>query len=144
MSKIGVIPFQTKGEALAVLFVTSHTRGRWILPKGNMKSGESTPETCSREAFEEAGVRGVVLEEFPITVVVGKQTDDGLEQHPVTYYPFLVDKQEDEWPEKEFRQRHWALSSDMVKVAYREDFRGLIQVVEDLKPWLITAAEQHK
>lgn len=144
MKKIGVIPFQTQGDSLAVLFVTSQTRGRWILPKGSSKAGESPADTCHREAFEEAGVRGVVIEDYPITVVVGKQTDDGLEQTPVTYYPYHIQTQEDDWPEKDRRQRHWALIEDASKVAYREDFQGLIQVVQNLKPWLKTVAEQNR
>jgi len=114
------------------------------LPKGGRQKGETAVETCHREGFEEAGVRGIVLEQYPITVVVGKQTDTGLEQLPVTYYPYLVQTQEDEWPEKERRQRHWALIDDAPKVAYREDFAGLIEIIKDLKPWLKIAAEQHK
>lgn len=144
MKKVGVIPFQTQDDAVAILFVTSQTRGRWILPKGNMEKGESFVDACHREGFEEAGVKGIVLEEYPITVVVGKQTDTGLDQVPVTYYPYLVQTQEDDWPEKERRQRHWALIKDAPKIAYREDFSGLLDVVKDLRPWLKTAAEQNK
>jgi len=39
--KIGVIPFDISGDNIAIMFVTSQRRGRWILPKGNLKSGES-------------------------------------------------------------------------------------------------------
>ena len=45
-----------KGERIALMFVTSQQRGRWILPKGNLKEGETHAEGCSREAFEEAGI----------------------------------------------------------------------------------------
>ena len=55
--KIGVIPFDISGDNVAVMFVTSQRRGRWILPKGNLKSGESQKKGCKREAFEEAGVK---------------------------------------------------------------------------------------
>ena len=40
MHRIGIIPFDMKDDATAVLFVTSQTRGRWILPKGKAKPGE--------------------------------------------------------------------------------------------------------
>lgn len=40
--KIGVIPFDVSGDRIAVMFVTSQKRGRWILPKGNLKSGDLT------------------------------------------------------------------------------------------------------
>ena len=144
MHRIGVIPFAIKEKEMALLFVTSQTRGRWILPKGLAKKGESHVETCHREGFEEGGVRGVVLEDYPITVVISKQTDDGKQQIPVTYYPYFVTEQEDEWPDKERRERHWALLEDATKVLYREDFLALIQQFEALSPWISQAAKQHK
>lgn len=144
MEKVGIIPFQIQGNKLAVLFVTSQTRGRWILPKGNVKKKETPIETCHREGFEESGVKGEVLDQYPITVVVGRQTDDGLVHVPVTYYPFLVTSQHDDFPEKNQRVRHWALIDDAPKVAYREDFSVLIQIIKDLKPWLIEAGERNK
>lgn len=144
MHRIGIIPFDTRDDAVAVLFVTSQTRGRWIFPKGKRKSKETHAETCLREGFEEAGVRGVVLEDFPVTVVVTKQTDTGKRQVPVTYYPLLVLEQMDEWPEKDRRQRHWALIEDAPRVAYREDLLPLIKQFSDLKGWVTEAAERHK
>lgn len=136
MARIGIIPFDIQDDALATLFVTSQTRGRWIFPKGVAKSGESPADTCRREGFEEAGVKGVVLEDFPMTVVVGRQTDAGVEDIVVTYYPFLVEDQADDWPERDKRDRHWALIQDAGKVAYRSDFSGLIQQFTHLLPWI--------
>jgi 8-oxo-dGTP pyrophosphatase MutT (NUDIX family) len=142
--RVGIIPFDTRGQAIAVLFVTSQTRGRWVLPKGKQKAGESHLETCRREGFEEAGVTGVPLEDFPITAPVTKQTKTGRLTVPVTYYPFLVTEQVDNWPEKEKRQRHWALLEEAPRVAYREDFLSVLKLFEALKPWIIETAEQHK
>ena len=144
MHRVGIIPFDTKEKAMALLFVTSQTRGRWILPKGLAKKNETHVETCHREGFEEAGVRGIVLEDFPITVPISKQTDNGVQHIPVTYYPYYVQQQEDEWPEKKIRERHWALIEDATKVLYREDFLALIRRFEELRPWVSQAAEQHK
>jgi len=82
------------------------------LPKGKRKPHESQIDTCHREGFEEAGVRGIVLEDFPLTTIVTKQTESGKKEVPVTYFPFLVTEQVDNWPEKKTRQRHWALIED--------------------------------
>ena len=57
MQRIGSIPFDVKEDQIALLFVTSQTRGRWILPKGLPKKGETHRQTCEREGFEEAGIR---------------------------------------------------------------------------------------
>ena len=74
MHRVGIIPFDIRDENIAVLFVTSQSRGRWILPKGKKKKDETHIAACHREGFEEAGVRGEVFEDFPITVVITKST----------------------------------------------------------------------
>ena len=144
MHRIGSIPFDVKGDQIALLFVTSQTRGRWILPKGLVKSGESHVETCQRESFEEAGVQGVVMEDFPVTVSINKQGSDGKNAVPVTYYPMLVNEQLDEWPESEKRERHWTLLSDASKVVHREDYLALVQLFESIAPWVREAAASHR
>ncbi len=133
-----------RDKAVALLFVTSQARGRWIFPKGVAKAGETHSDTCHREGFEEAGVRGVVLADYPFTVAISKQSDEGVRQVPVTYYPYYVQVQEDEWPDKDRRQRHWALVEDAAKVVYRADFLVLIRQFDALRPWIKKAAEPHK
>lgn len=144
MHRVGIIPFDTKGESVALLFVTSQTRGRWILPKGNISPGETHIEACTREGFEEAGVKGVVLEDYPMTVLVTKQTEAGKAEVPVTYYPFLVTEQFDDWPEKDRRQRHWALLEDAPRVAYREDILPLIKLFDGLRSWITEFSNTYK
>ena len=144
MHRVGIIPFDTKDKLTALLFVTSMTRGRWILPKGSIKPGESHIDACHREGFEEAGVRGLVLEDFPMTLPIGKTTSTGVQKIPVTYYPFLVQQQEDQWPEKERRQRHWALIEEAPKVAHRDDYLHLINQFSSLQTWIRDAAISHK
>lgn len=144
MHRVGIIPFDTRDSDVALLFVTSQTRGRWILPKGRRRATESPIEACLREGFEEAGVKGIVLEDFPMTVVITKQTASGKVKVPVTYYPLLVTEQVDAWPEKDRRQRPWALLEDAPRVAYREDLLPLIKQFDDLRPWIIEAAGRYK
>jgi len=144
MHRVGIIPFDIKDDLVAILFVTSQTRGRWILPKGKRKSSESQVETCRREGVEEAGVDGITLEDFPMTHLITKQTRGGKIQIPVTYYPLLVTEQLDDWPEKDRRQRHWALLEDAPRVAYREDFHPILKQFEALVPWIREVAAQYK
>src|SRR3546814_18654450 len=107
------------------------------------KPQETHVEACHREGFEEAGVKGVVLEDFPMTVLVTKQTAKGKRVVPVTYYPFLVTEQFAEWQEKDRRQRHWALLEDVPRVAYREDLLTLIKQFDDLKAWVRPETRRH-
>ena len=144
MHRVGIIPFDIRDENIAVLFVTSQSRGRWILPKGKKKKDETHIAACHREGFEEAGVRGEVFEDFPIKVVITKSTATSTTPVLVTYYPFLVMQQVDDWPERDKRQRHWALIEDAPRVAYREDYRPLIRHFENLRAWITETAQQHK
>lgn len=144
MHRIGIVPFDIEENAIALLYVTSQSRGRWIVPKGLIKEGESHVDACQREAFEEAGVEGIVFDDFPMTVSIGKRSENGVEQVPVTYYPLLVTRQHDEWPEKDRRERHWALIADAAKVTHRDDYLVLIRQFEKLSPWITRLAAEHK
>lgn len=145
MHRVGIIPFATSDDMFALLFVTSQTRGRWVLPKGKQEEGESHIDACHREGFEEAGVRGIVLEDFPVTSAITKSGSGGqISTVPVTYYPFLVTEQVDDWPEAHKRQRHWALLEDAPRVTYRDDFLRLIKRFNELLPWIKEAAERHR
>ena len=142
--KIGVIPFAISGDRVAIMFVTSQRRGRWIFPKGNLKPDESHKKGCKREAFEEAGVKGRIMSELPMTHVVTKSSDGKLSQVAVTYYPMLVSKQVDEWPEQAKRERHWALLEDAERVTDREDFQQIIKQFAAIKPLILETAKRKK
>ena len=104
MHRIGTLPFSIRDGAVSLLLITSQTRRRWVLPKGLAKKGESHCETGLRETFEEAGVRGIILENYPITVPITRQKKRGTQAIPVTYYPMLVSEQAENWPEYESRR----------------------------------------
>ena len=142
--RVGIIPFEVRNGLVAVMFVTSQTRGRWILPKGKQRSGESHLETCQREGFEEGGIRGTVLGNFPITTVISRQTKIEKVRMPVTYYPFSVMDQVDDWPEARKRERHWTLIKDAPSIVYKEDMLSPIKQFTELLPWIKEAAEDYK
>ena len=58
-----------------LLMVTSLTRGRWVFPKGTLKKGEGKLKGCRREAFEEAGIKGKILSDLPITALLSQKTN---------------------------------------------------------------------
>ena len=101
--RVGVIPFSDKGSQSAILLITSLTRSRWIFPKGKLELQESHEDGCKREAFEEAGITGKVFNDFPITTLITSASEGKIEKFPVTFYPFSVQKQLDDWPEKQKR-----------------------------------------
>ena len=144
MHKVGVIPFDIRSDRIAILFVTSQTRGRWILPKGSQKKGETHEVSAKRGALEEAGVDGDLFLNFPMTVPITKQGSSGVIKTPVTYYPLLISEQLEEWAEKDKRQRHWSLLKDTDKVTDRADFLSLINQFRELSPWILDVAKHRK
>lgn len=140
--KVGVIPFEIHGDCVAILFVTSKSRKRWILPKGNRKSGESHKKACKREAFEEAGVKGFLLLDIPMTNVITKSSDQGPIDVAVTYFPMFVEKQQEQWPESNKRQRLWAALEDAPEVADSQDFLPIISQFTSLKPLILARSKE--
>lgn len=135
LHKIGSIPFKVFNNKVAVLFVTSQARGRWILPKGELLDSESHEQACYRETYNECGAKGYMMKNFPITKPITKLTSNGLISNSVTFYPLVVEEQDSNWPDQNKRQRHWALLKDVNKVASREDYIYVLEDFKNLKPW---------
>jgi 8-oxo-dGTP pyrophosphatase MutT (NUDIX family) len=143
-NKIGAIPFKITDDGLYILFVTSQTRKRWIFPKGNLKAKESRKKACKREAFEEAGVKGRVLKDFPITVVIGKSEKNKIDLELVTYFPLYIHKKEKNWPEAKERDRIWVSLKEAKSLLDDEDFFQLLEWFEEISPWVIKSAKAKK
>ncbi|MGB2295738.1 MAG: NUDIX domain-containing protein, partial [Candidatus Puniceispirillum sp.] len=112
--------------------------------KGDLKTDETQKQGCKREAFEEAGVRGKLLKDFPMTVVIGKSKGRKVENVLVTYYPLLVTEQVDVWPEDHKRERHWSLLENAHKVTERDDYLLLIRQFDAIAPWILEIAKRKK
>jgi len=92
------MPYRFDGEAgVEVLLVTSRETGRWIIPKGWPIKGfkPSDYETAAREAYEEAGVRGLVSERSLGHYLYEKRMEDRVTSFPceVQVFPSLVKAQ---------------------------------------------------
>jgi 8-oxo-dGTP pyrophosphatase MutT (NUDIX family) len=103
----GVIPYSIVDATPVFLLITSRRTGRWIFPKGGLEDGLEPWESAQKEAFDEAGVEGVVE-----TVSVGSYRTwktRGVRRFAieVDMYPFRVERQFDDWLETGERHRHW-------------------------------------
>src|SRR5271167_3938896 len=57
----GALPYRVTGtRGIEFLLITSRETGRWIIPKGWPIEGMKPAKSAAREAYEEAGVRGIV------------------------------------------------------------------------------------
>jgi len=63
VEQAGAVVFRRSGRGLRVLVVSSrHLPGRWLFPKGHIDKGEKAGAAALREAGEEAGVVGTVIQ----------------------------------------------------------------------------------
>src|SRR3546814_6712794 len=61
LEQVGALPFRRSADGvLEVMLITSRDTGRWIIPKGWPMEGRSGPSAAQQEAFEEAGVLGII------------------------------------------------------------------------------------
>ncbi|WP_246660594.1 NUDIX hydrolase [Nitratireductor sp. XY-223] len=100
--------YRKSGNCAEVLLITSRGSGRWILPKGWAMKNTSDFGTAASEAFEEAGVVGRIGPSALGTYQFRKWMRGGLPVRcTVQVYPLEVERLEDDYPEKDERQRQW-------------------------------------
>lgn len=91
-----------------VLLVTSRSaRSRWILPKGWPVPGETQARSAAIEAWEEAGVRGRVIDRVLGVYCYDKRGRGGPRRLSVAVYPMRVTGLAHRYPEVGQRRRRW-------------------------------------
>lgn len=106
--QFGAIPYRRTDGGLEFLLVTSRRTGRWIFPKGGRIAWLSPAACAAQEAYEEAGVEGVLAAE-PIGSYRGSKLRSGGDSEiEVEMYPLAVEVELDDWPERGQRRRRWA------------------------------------
>ena len=83
---------------MRVLRVTSMNTRRWVLPKGHIESGLTPQESAAQEAYEEAGIEGVVAPESIGTYHYVKAQRKGGGGRRVEGFPMAVSRVLCGWP----------------------------------------------
>jgi 8-oxo-dGTP pyrophosphatase MutT (NUDIX family) len=86
-----------------ICLVTSSNGKRWVIPKGLIEPAHSPGETALKEAWEEAGLVGVLQGE-PVGSYLYEK--NGCTCH-VTVFLMQVTGAAPDWPEIDLRQRTW-------------------------------------
>src|SRR6516225_2049761 len=86
-----------------VCLVLSRSGKRWVVPKGCLEPDKTAAEIALQEAWEEAGIVGV-LQPDPIGTYFYEKA--GFTCH-VTVFLMSVTDSAAEWPESHFRERCW-------------------------------------
>lgn len=113
--QMAALCYRVTDKGVEVLLVTS-SENNWILPKGWPIPGRSGAATAMQEAWEEAGVQGVVHSSPYAETVSVKRFDTGAEVPcQVEVYAIEVSALCAEFPERDRRQRKWVTPEEAAR-----------------------------
>jgi 8-oxo-dGTP pyrophosphatase MutT (NUDIX family) len=107
-NQVAALPWRLRDGELEVLLITTRNTRRWIVPKGWPGADLSPSESAAREALEEAGVTGAIVQKPLGRFHYTKQRRTG-ERLPVSVavFPLEVMRQRRTFPEKHLRETRW-------------------------------------
>ncbi len=131
-SQFAALPFRVKKSEVQILLLTSLDSGRWIIPKGWPMGGLTASGSAAQEAWEEAGVRGVMRDQcIGLYYYLKLMPDSGAIPCSVAVFPLEVQDLADDFPEAGLRRRKWFSPS---KAAARVCEPELKRILRDFCP----------
>jgi len=119
----GAIPFVFDKELKVMLITSKAFPDRWVLPKGHIEESHSPQETAAREAFEEAGIHGVVSD-----IPVGAYDYHKFNRnYHVLIYMLKITETLEKWPEQMFRKRQMLPLEDALEVLSDGNVREIVK-----------------
>ncbi len=106
-----------------ICLVTSSSGKRWVIPKGLMEAGKTAGELALQEAWEEAGLAGLLQPEPAGSYLYTKYGNT----YHVTVFLMQVTAVADTWPESMLRQRCWLTPAQALLRIQEPGLRELIR-----------------
>jgi phosphohistidine phosphatase len=122
-----VIPFRMAGNKLEILITRSSQNKHWVVPKGIAEPGHTLQESAAKEAWEEAGVEGDVLQQ-PIGSYTYQKWGATT---TVTVYGMRVTRQlpDEEWQERH-RGRQWLPAKQAASTLKQAELGPMVLALE--------------
>lgn len=123
----GALCWREGVAGVEVLLITSRDTGRWVIPKGWPMAGLAPETAAAREAWEEAGVEGVVS-----PVCIGRfGYHKGLSVTTsvpcaVAVFGLRVARLAEKFPESKARHRQWFTLPEAADLVHEADLSRLI------------------
>ena len=108
-----------------VCLVTSRGGRRWVIPKGHIEIGHTPEEAAGTEAFEEAGLIGVMN---PISIGT-YHYEKYHRSHAVSVFIMTVTEEKANWPERRERTREWVTFETALARLAEPELRAIVQAV---------------
>jgi 8-oxo-dGTP pyrophosphatase MutT (NUDIX family) len=128
-AQYAVLPWRVGSQsAMEVLLITSRETRRWVIPKGWPIKGLTPARSASQEAFEEAGLSGVVSPHAIGAFQYEKRLRSGRKQPViVSVFPLEVCREEVAWPEFGQREKRWLSALEAAQLVDEPELQALIQ-----------------
>ena len=115
----GVIPVLDN----RLVLITSRKSERWIIPKGYVEKGLSPSESAAKEAYEEAGLIGVVHHKEAGQYRYRKFG----KSFSVQVYPLFIETMLDEWDDMHDRRRKLVTPAEAIEMLCHDDLKRIIE-----------------
>lgn len=125
--QVAALPWRGEGAALQILLVSSRETKRWVIPKGWPMKGRTDPAAAAQEAYEEAGLDGVIAEQSVGDYEYLKRLKSGVARVvKVDVYPLQVTGEHATWPEKGQRTLQWMSPVEAAMGVQEPELRDVI------------------
>ena len=130
-SQFGALCWRIGKRGAEVLLISSRDTGRWIIPKGWPMKGRSGAEAAAIEAWEEAGVKGLIgaekLGHFTYAKILKRDTKKPrAETCIVDVFPLEVIRLASDFPEQHERRRKWFAPHDAAGKVAEAELKALL------------------
>jgi 8-oxo-dGTP pyrophosphatase MutT (NUDIX family) len=112
-----------------ICLVSSRGGKRWVIPKGCLEPGTTAAEIALQEAWEEAGLVGLLQ---PEPIGTYRYEKSGFTCHVTVFWMNVTDSA-DRWPEDDFRERCWVKASQALQRIADAGLRELIREAMSVK-----------
>jgi 8-oxo-dGTP pyrophosphatase MutT (NUDIX family) len=117
-----------QAPGLEILLITSRETRRWVIPKGWPMAGKSPAESAAQEAYEEAGIRGLISAQAMGHYGYRKRLrGGGKRRFRVDVFAMEVTEVLDQWPEAHERARQWLSPPEAVALVEEPELAALIR-----------------
>jgi len=125
--QVAALPWRGQGAALEILLVSSRETRRWVIPKGWPMKDKADHEAAAQEAYEEAGLDGVIVEHAAGDYEYLKRLKSGAAKLvKVDVFPMQVTGEHATWPEKGQRTLQWMGPVEAALAVQEPELRDLI------------------
>lgn len=120
------LPYLIQPEGLKVVLITSRKRRRWIIPKGEIEPDLTAWDSAAKEAWEEAGLEGVISTE-PLGTYEHQKWGSTC---TVQVFPLAVTQLHHQWLEDHKRQRRVVSVARAHKLIEMKSLRKILGTFE--------------